>query len=406
MNPQPTTAAMLAKLPASVRTNLETAFRAQVESVYNQYNQQVDRLIGFTAGTTQAPPPIAPTGDATNQAAALPAAVSTTAAPSVSAKAAARATAAAKAAAKATASAAAKAAAAAATTAAAKAMAKWVHPVLPKVTPTKEKSSSKSTKRKSSDSATHNNTDPAASTGKSAHDTIDLLSDSDDSSIMPASSLVKNIWGFSSIDVDDICSRLSEMGSILQVVQIMPNPDSSNEHYRNGMNFLATVLAITGARTEVLERLHSMRSLSLRKNVRSTDVIGFLTEHGVNIVPINDPSYEAIMTGDHKNPVILEYSVMRHPLERAVPPTSWIQFCLLYKECNMLIPFNEIGSAISFGRQFDSSNWKSSFEQYCKINLNFRIAPVARTTPGPANVVRGLDFNAAWTITMPPAQPS
>jgi hypothetical protein len=406
MNPQPTTAAMLAKLPASVRTNLETAFRAQVESVYNQYNQQVDRLIGFTAGTTQAPPPIAPTGDATNQAAALPAAVSTTAAPSVSAKAAARATAAAKAAAKATASAAAKAAAAAATAVAAKAMAKWVHPVLPKVTPTKEKSSSKSTKRKSSDSATHNNTDPAASTGKSAHDTIDLLSDSDDSSIMPASSLVKNIWGFSSIDVDDICSRLSEMGSILQVVQIMPNPDSSNEHYRNGMNFLATVLAITGARTEVLERLHSMRSLSLRKNVRSTDVIGFLTENGVNIVPINDPSYEAIMTGDHKNPVILEYSVMRHPLERAVPPTSWIQFCLLYKECNMLIPFNEIGSAISFGRQFDSSNWKSSFEQYCKINLNFRIAPVARTTPGPANVVRGLDFNAAWTITMPPAQPS
>jgi hypothetical protein len=406
MNPQPTTATMLAKLPASVRTNLETAFRAQVESVYNQYNQQVDRLIGFTAGTTQAPPPIAPTGDATNQAAALPAAVSTTAAPSVSAKAAARATAAAKAAAKATASAAAKAAAAAATAVAAKAMAKWVHPVLPKVTPTKEKSSSKSTKRKSSDSATHNNTDPAASTGKSAHDTIDLLSDSDDSSIMPASSLVKNIWGFSSIDVDDICSRLSEMGSILQVVQIMPNPDSSNEHYRNGMNFLATVLAITGARTEVLERLHSMRSLSLRKNVRSTDVIGFLTENGVNIVPINDPSYEAIMTGDHKNPVILEYSVMRHPLERAVPPTSWIQFCLLYKECNMLIPFNEIGSAISFGRQFDSSNWKSSFEQYCKINLNFRIAPVARTTPGPANVVRGLDFNAAWTITMPPAQPS
>jgi hypothetical protein len=406
MNPQPTTATMLAKLPASVRTNLETAFRAQVESVYNQYNQQVDRLIGFTAGTTQAPPPIAPTGDATNQAAALPAAVSTTAAPSVSAKAAARATAAAKAAAKATASAAAKAAAAAATAVAAKAMAKWVHPVLPKVTPTKEKSSSKSTKRKSSDSATHNNTDPAASTGKSAHDTIDLLSDSDDSSIMPASSLVKNIWGFSSIDVDDICSRLSEMGSILHVVQIMPNPDSSNEHYRNGMNFLATVLAITGARTEVLERLHSMRSLSLRKNVRSTDVIGFLTEHGVNIVPINDPSYEAIMTGDHKNPVILEYSVMRHPLERAVPPTSWIQFCLLYKECNMLIPFNEIGSAISFGRQFDSSNWKSSFEQYCKINLNFRIAPVARTTPGPANVVRGLDFNAAWTITMPPAQPS
>ena len=70
----------------------------------------------------------------------------------------------------------------------------------------------------------------------------------------------------------------------------------------------------------------------------------------------------------------------------------------------MLIPFNEIGSAISFGNQFASRKWDTSFEHYVKHNLNYRIAPVDRIKPGPENVTRGLDFNAAWTITMPPAQ--
>jgi hypothetical protein len=151
--------------------------------------------------------------------------------------------------------------------------------------------------------------------------------------------------------------------------------------------------------------LPSLQTLGHRKDVRSIDVIGFLTNNGVTILPII-ASYEAIMTMDHASPVIIEYSVTCHLYENLALPASWTQFCLLYKMEKLFIPFNEIGFAISLGTQFTNTKWTSDFSNYCKDNLNFRIAPVDRSNkPGPPGLVRGLHFNGAWTITMPPVQP-
>jgi hypothetical protein len=190
------------------------------------------------------------------------------------------------------------------------------------------------------------------------------------------------------------------------VVQLTQVPNTPKEQYRNGIHFLATVLTITEATTAVMDLLPGLQTLGHRKDVRPTDVIGFLTNNGVTILPIN-ASYEAIMTTmDHTSPVIIEYSVTHHQYKNPPLPASWTQFCLLYKKEKLFIPFNETGSAINLGTHFTDTKWTSGFSKYCKDCLNFRIAPVdCSSKPGPPGLVRGLNFNGAWTITMPPVQP-
>jgi hypothetical protein len=174
----------------------------------------------------------------------------------------------------------------------------------------------------------------------------------------------------------------------------MPEPNTPKEHYRNGMHFLATFLTITKTPIPVMNLLPGLHNLGHRKDVRSR----------VTILPITDP-YKTIMTMmDHASPVIIEYSVTRHPFENLALPASWTQFCLLYKKEKLLIPFNETGSAINLGTQFTTTKWTHDFSKYCKDCLNFRIAPVDRFIPGPPGLVRGLNFNGAWAITMSPVQ--
>jgi hypothetical protein len=128
-----------------------------------------------------------------------------------------------------------------------------------------------------------------------------------------------------------------------------------------------------------------------------------LKEKGVEIMKINVP-YENIMISKiASNPIVIEYSVLRHEYEDPRLPTVWIQFCLFLKKENLLIPFNATGQNIKLSTQFNSCTWKNSFEDYTRKNLDKRIAPVDRIDRiFLRSLVRNLEFNNAWTITMPP----
>jgi hypothetical protein len=120
-------------------------------------------------------------------------------------------------------------------------------------------------------------------------------------------------------------------------------------------------------------------------------------------------NYEKIMTTDHKSPIIIEYSVMRHSFESTDLPPSWIQFCILFQKEKLPVPFNQKGEAISLGNQFNEQKWTHNFTYYVNNNLNYRIAPGDRVdkkgSQGRKGIIRGLHFNSAWTITMPTPDP-
>jgi hypothetical protein len=283
------------------------------------------------------------------------------------------------------------------------------------ITPIKQEQAASSItqgKRKSPDTSTHKNNDTALAatvrTGKTNDDSIavDDDSDLDETPKQADPSLLKGDHGLQIIVASEINRHLILSELDLKVIQLMLEPNTPKEQYRNGIHFLVTVLTITEATNAVMNLLPGLQTLGHRKDVRSIDVIGFLTNNSVTILPITG-SYEAIMTMDHASPVIIEYSVTRHPYENLALPASWTQFCLLYKKEKLLIPFNESGFAISLGTQFTNTKWTFDFDHYCKNNLNYRIAPVDRfNKPGPPSLVRGLNFNGAWTITMPPVQPN
>jgi hypothetical protein len=115
------------------------------------------------------------------------------------------------------------------------------------------------------------------------------------------------------------------------------------------------------------------------------------------------------MTTDYASPIIIKYSAMRHMFENTDLPPSWIQFCILFKKEKLLVPFDQTGSAINLGKQFNEQKWTKDFNHYCMMNLNYRIAPVNRADKkgpkGPKIMVRGLYFSSAWAITMPAPDP-
>jgi hypothetical protein len=62
-------------------------------------------------------------------------------------------------------------------------------------------------------------------------------------------------------------------------------------------------------------------------------------------------------TMNHASPIIIEYSVTRHSFESKELPTSWLQFCILFKKEKLPVPFNQKGEAINLGNQWTNQKW-------------------------------------------------
>jgi hypothetical protein len=226
---------MLSRIPASVRTALEAAFHVQVEAAYIQ---QLNNELATMQPRVPQLPSTPPKDEAVHpkEEAVLPAPTP----------------------------------AAAALAAAAKVAMAWTSPVasIP-ITPIKKEQTVPRRalfKRKSPD-------------GKTQEDCIDVDDDPDpDENPKQADPpLLRGDHGLQIIDASDINRHLVLSKSDLQVVQITPVPNTPKEQYRNGIHFLATVLTITEATSEVMNLLPGLHNLSHQKDVRPTDVIGFLT---------------------------------------------------------------------------------------------------------------------------------
>ena len=131
-----------------------------------------------------------------------------------------------------------------------------------------------------------------APAGASADDVIVIDSDSDDIIKVEDNSRPKREHGLKIIDYTDICRHLFHMNSKLRIIYSKQEPGTSKEQYLNGTHFLATVLTITEAPTAVMNLLIDIKNIGSRKDVRTDDIIGFLTANGVTIVPLN---------GDYEN---------------------------------------------------------------------------------------------------------
>jgi hypothetical protein len=241
-----------------------------------------------------------------------------------------------------------------------------------------------------------------------AHEVPESENDTDDT--IPPRTFQKQEHGLAilyGMDINDHPKSIKSDISIIVVVK--PEPGTSNTNYVNGIHFLATVLTITEAPAEVKNLLPQLTNIGSRKDVRTTDIIGFLTTNGVKLTHLYYDDYETITTTNHASPIIIEYSVTRHSFESKELPTSWLQFCILFQKETILVPFNQKSEAINLGNQWNNQKWTKKFTHYCKSNLNFRIAPVDRVNKkgshGSKSIIRGLYFNSAWAITMPIPDP-
>jgi hypothetical protein len=246
--------------------------------------------------------------------------------------------------------------------------------------------------------------------GTSATNALEVPeSDSDDTDdTIPPRTFQKQEHGLTILYGIDINDHLKSIKSDLSIVVIKPEPGTYNTNYVNGIHFLATVLTITDVPVEVKNLLPELTNIGSHKDVRTNDIIGLLTTNGVKLTRLyND--YKNIMTMNHASPIIIEYSVTRHLFESKELPTSWLQFCILFKKEKLPVPFNQKGEAINLGNQWTNQKWTHNFTHYCNSNLNFRIAPVDRVdkkgSHGSKSIIRGLYFNSAWAITMPIPDP-
>jgi hypothetical protein len=250
----------------------------------------------------------------------------------------------------------------------------------------------------------------AEAVGTTSDTAIEMLGpDSDDTEdTTPQRISQKQEHGLTILQNMDINNHLKSIKSDLSIVFTKLEPDTPNKEYVNGIHFLATVLLITEATAEVKNLLPEITNIGSRKDVRTTDIIGFLTTNGVKLTRLSD-DYETIMRTDHASPIIIEYSVARHTFESTDLPASWLQFCILFKKEKLLVPFNQKGEVINLGNQFNEQKWTKNFNHYCHHNLNFRIAPVDRVNNKGSHyrkgIIRGLSFNDAWAITMPSLNP-
>jgi hypothetical protein len=206
----------------------------------------------------------------------------------------------------------------------------------------------------------------------------------------------------------NINNHLKSIKSDIRIVSVKKEPGTFYTNYVNGIHFLATVLTITEALVAVMNLLPQLTNIDNRKDVRTADIIGFLQTNGVKLKALAN-NYENIMATDNASPIIIEYSVTRHMFESKELPTSWLQFCILFQKEKLLFPFNQKDEAINLGNLYNKQKWTKNFTHYCSNNFNYRIAPVDRAdrkgSQGPKGIIRGLQFNSAWAITMPTPDP-
>jgi hypothetical protein len=205
-----------------------------------------------------------------------------------------------------------------------------------------------------------------------------------------------------------INNHLKLIKSDISIVAVKPEPGTSNTNYVCRIHFLARVLTITEAPVAVMDLLPHLTNIGNRKDVRTIDIIGFLKTNGVKLARLPN-NYKKIMRTDHVSPIIIKYSVTRHMFESKELPTSWLQFYILFQKEKLLAPFNQKSETIILGNQWTNQRWTKDFNHYCLHNLNYRIAPLDQAnekgSKGPKIIVRGLQFNNAWAITMPAPDP-
>jgi hypothetical protein len=148
----------------------------------------------------------------------------------------------------------------------------------------------------------------------------------------------------------NINNHLKFIKSDIRIVSVKKEPGTSN--YVNGIYFLAMVLTITEAPVEVMALLPHLTNIGNRKDVRTVDIIGFLTTNSVKLKTLTN-NYENIMSTDHASLIIIKYSVLRHSFESKHLPPYWLQFCILFKKEKLLVPFNQKGEAFNLGNQYN-----------------------------------------------------
>jgi hypothetical protein len=112
-------------------------------------------------------------------------------------------------------------------------------------------------------------------------------SDSDDTDdTIPPLMFPKNEHGLTIILGMDIKNHPELIKSSISIVVVKMEPGTSNTSYVNGIYFLATVLAITEALVAVMDLLPHMKNIGNRKDVRTDDIIGFLTTNSVKLTPL------------------------------------------------------------------------------------------------------------------------
>jgi hypothetical protein len=178
-----------------------------------------------------------------------------------------------------------------------------------------------------------------AAAGTSVENALEVLdSDSDNTDdTFPPPKFPKKEHGLTIILGMDIKNHLELIKLDISIVVVKTEPGTSNTRYVNGIHFLATVLAITKAPVAVKDLLPQMKNIGNRKDVRTNDIIGFLTTNGVELTPLAT-DYETIMKMDRTRPIIIKEAVSHPSFKSTDLPPSWLQFCLLLKKENYLFP--------------------------------------------------------------------
>jgi hypothetical protein len=178
---------------------------------------------------------------------------------------------------------------------------------------------------------------------KNALEVPELDSDDTDDTIPPRT-LLKKEHGLTIIYGVDIKNHLKSIKSDISIVVTKPELGTPNTNYVNGIHFLATVLTITEATAEVENLLPQLTNIGSCKDVRTTDIISFLTTNGVELTRLSDDyDYEKIMRTDHASPIIIEYSVTHHTFESTDLPTSWLQILYPLQKGKTSRPFQPEG---------------------------------------------------------------
>jgi hypothetical protein len=114
-------------------------------------------------------------------------------------------------------------------------------------------------------------------------------SDSDDTDYtFPQRTFQKQEHGLTILYGIDINDHLKLIKSDLSIVVTKPEPGTYNTDFVNRIHFLATVLLITEAPVEVKNLLPELTNIGSRKDVRTVDIIGFLTTNGVKLTRLHD----------------------------------------------------------------------------------------------------------------------